>query len=93
MKTKTIEEIYSSKINRTLKILYIGFFLPMLLYLGAAVFEDGDIIWLFIGMIVFARLIQIGFYYIVSGDWNPSKNEADIQNKVKEFEDNLKKSL
>ncbi|MCC6323462.1 hypothetical protein IT400_01575 [Candidatus Nomurabacteria bacterium] len=93
MTKKTLKQVYSSKMNRALKVIYI------LLYIFAAgiiisSISEGSVEWWGV-LITFAifEFTRRSFYYITAGDIVPDKgDDEDVETEVT-FVPNTKKDI
>jgi hypothetical protein len=89
MNKKTLAEVYKIKTNRTLKVIYILFYL---LFIGIALtvgFDSGfdSEWWIGVGITwAIFEFIKRGFYYITAGDIAPDENENEIFQQDEEAE-------
>lgn len=74
MENKTLVDLYSKKINRFAKVIYLFFYGVALLFFVGIIWNDGfdyeTILGILITIVIF-EAIKRGFYYIILGTINP----------------------
>ena len=78
MENKTLTGLYSKKINRLAKVIYVFFYVVILLIIFAAFADSNyqymsEFIEAIVVSIIIFELIKRAFYFIVLGEINPKK--------------------